>query len=94
MLKRAGAGQLHPPPSPPPQEFDVDPEAVDNEAWEEAVLAGAVAVFDTAMAEEARRRQEEEMASGGVQSGSACAWNGSSINVSGGRCWSSSDGRC
>jgi hypothetical protein len=39
MMSRAGGGQFPPPPSPPPSppppEFDVDPEMVDNEAWEE-----------------------------------------------------------
>jgi hypothetical protein len=67
MLNRAGVGQLPPPPYPPPppspplQEFDVDLEAAENEAWEEAALADAIAVFDAATREEARRRRVEEM---------------------------------
>nr|XP_051206647.1 uncharacterized protein LOC127321672 [Lolium perenne] len=65
MMNRGGAGQFPPPPSPPPppppQEFDIDPEAAENEAWEKAALADTIAVFDAATTEEARRRRVEEM---------------------------------
>lgn len=67
------AGQF-PPPPPAPQEFNVEPEAAENEAWDEAALAGTIAVFDAATAEEARHRRDgarrRRWTSGGVQSGS------------------------
>jgi hypothetical protein len=45
MKNRPGAGQFPPPPSPPPppaQQFNIDPEAAENEAWEEAALADTI----------------------------------------------------
>jgi hypothetical protein len=57
MMNRAGVGQF----PPPPQEFHVDPETAENEAWEEAALVDTIMVFDAATAEEARRRWAEEM---------------------------------
>lgn len=65
MMNRLGAGQFPPPPSPPPPppetpQFDIDPEATENEAWEEAALADTIPAFDAAMAEEARQHQVEE----------------------------------
>jgi hypothetical protein len=60
-MNHAGAGQFPPPPPPAPQEFDVEQEATENEAWEEAALADTIAVFDAATAEEARRHWAEDM---------------------------------
>jgi hypothetical protein len=67
MMSRVDGGQLPPTPSPPPPpsppapEFGVDPEAAENEAWEEAALADTIAMFDAATEKEMRLCQAEEM---------------------------------